>query len=316
MCDEQTEKENEEYLLNRRDFNKLSVAAGVAAMVPVACADPANNIPTEAASASATDDAAAKTVTTGVSRDVTESIVEVSMANGVSDCYFVHPATGKHPGVLMWPDIKGLRPAFKEMGKRLAAAGYSVLVVNPFYRDAKHPVVGPEASFRDPETRTFLLGMAGKLTQDNAMSDATDYIKFIDQQASVDTARKVGTMGYCMGGPLIMRTAAAVPDRVGAAASFHGGGLVTDKEDSPHLLIERSPAHVLHAIAENDDKKAPNVKDVLAATYAAAGVPAEIEVYADTMHGWCAIDSAIYHEAQAERAWARTMALFERALLA
>lgn len=305
MCDEQTEKENREYLLNRRNFNKLSVAAGVAALVP-GCADTTNP--------EMVGDVVAKNVAGTIFDNVVETNVEVAMAEGVSDSYFVHPATGKHPGVLMWPDIKGLRPAYKAMGKRLAQAGYAVLVVNPFYRDMRHPAVGPDAELGDPETRKFLRGMASKLTQDNAMSDARDYIKFIDAQGSVDTGRKVGTMGYCMGGPLIMRTAAAVPDRVGAAASYHGGGLVTERDDSPHLLIAKSPAHVLHAVAENDDKKNPEMKKVLAETYEAAGVPAEIEVYEDTMHGWCALDSAIYHEVQAERAWARTLALFERAL--
>ena len=286
MCDERTEKEIEEYLLNRRDFGKLTLAAGVMATLP------------------AMADALA----------VTESVVDVPMQDGVSDCYFVRPAEGKYPGVLMWPDIKGLRPAYKTMGKRLAQAGYAVLVVNPFYRDLKHPVIGPEADFSNPETREFLRGMARKLNQDNAISDARHYIKFIDAQDAVDTNRKIGTMGYCMGGPLIMRTAAAVPDRVGAAASYHGGGLVTDKPDSPHLLIPKSPAQVLHAIAENDDKKSPTVKEDLRKAYLAAGVEAEIEVYEDTLHGWCAIDSSIYHEVQAEKAWARTLALFERAL--
>lgn len=309
MCDEQTEKENKEYLLNRRAFNKLPVAAGVAALLP-GCAD-TNTIDPQSVS-----DAVAKTVAGAVTENVTETIVQVPMQNGVSDSYFVHPTTGKHPAVLMWPDVMGLRPGFKEMGKQLAKAGYAVLVVNPFYRDATHPVVGPDASFSDPETRTLLRGMSSKLTQDNAMSDAADYIGFIDQQSGVDTERKIGTMGYCMGGPLVMRTAAAVPDRVGAAASFHAGRLVTDAIDSPHLLIPKTPAQVLHAIAESDDEKSPESKAVLIEAYKAAGVSAEIEVYEGTMHGWCAIDSAVFHEVQAARAWARTLMLFDRALAA
>jgi carboxymethylenebutenolidase len=146
------------------------------------------------------------------------------------------------------------------------------------------------------------------------MSDARDYIAFIDQQKPVDTERKIGTAGYCMGGPLIMRTAGAVPDRVGAAASFHSGGLVTDKEDSPHLLIPTSPAHVLHAVAENDDERNPTVKHDLAAAYKAAGIPAEIEVYKGAMHGWCPPDSSVYNEEQAEKAWARMLVLFKTAL--
>ena len=214
----------------------------------------------------------------------------------------------------MWPDIKGLRPAFKLMGKRMAENGYAVLVVNPFYRDAEAPVAGENPNFSDPETRKFLVRMARKLTQDAAMSDARAYINFLDAQKGVDTSRKVGTCGYCMGGPLIMRTAGARPDRVGAAASFHGGRLVTDKPDSPHLLIPNSPAHILHAIAENDDARTPEVKTILAQAYEAAGVPAEIEVYEGTKHGWCPPDSTVYDEAQAEKAWSRMLALYERAL--
>ncbi len=293
MCDQFTENDNETFekkggSLNRRDFTSMSAAAIMAAMFP--------------ASAMADE-------------NITESDVTVDMAEGSSDCYFVRPSKGKHPGVLMWPDIKGLRPAFRAMGKRLAMAGYSVLVVNPFYRDAKAPVVGPDASFHDPDTRKFLIGMARKLTQDASMSDARAYISFLDAQGSTDTSKKVGTMGYCMGGPLIMRTAGAVPERVGAAASFHGGGLVTDREDSPHLLIPTSPAHVLHAIAENDDERFPDAKNVLKEAYEKAGVPAEIEVYKDTLHGWCPPDSQVYNKAQAEKAWSRTLKLFETALV-
>ncbi len=294
MCDEFTEKDNEKLNgndgFNRRTFTKLSSIATFMALLP-GCA--ASDVSESA---------------------ITETEVEVQMPDGVSDSYFVHPSSGQHPAILMWPDIKGLRPAFKAMGKRLAMAGYSVLVVNPFYRDAKAPVVGPDASFSDPDTRTFLRGMASKLTQDAAMSDARAYISFLDDQSSVDTSRKIGTAGYCMGGPLIMRTAAAVPDRVGAAASFHGGGLVTDKEDSPHLLIPKSPAHVLHAVAENDDARDPEAKIVLAKAYEDAGIPAEIEVYAGANHGWCPPDSAAYNEVQAEKAWSRMLALYESAL--
>lgn len=298
MCDDLTEKDNAEYLrksghLNRRDFGKMTTVAAFSAMLPI----------TGCAQTSIDDDS------------IVEGTVDVKMADGVSDSYFVHPAKGTHPGILMWPDIKGLRPAFKAMGKRLAASGYSVLVVNPFYRDSKAPVAGDVPDFSDPDTRKLLFGMASKLTQDASMSDARAYIDFIDNQASTDTSRKIGTCGYCMGGPLIMRTAGAVPRRVGAAASFHGGGLVTDKPDSPHLLIPSSPAHVLHAIAENDDAKDPNAKVVLAETYEAAGIPAEIEVYAGTKHGWCPPDSTVYNETQAEKAWTRMLALYETALV-
>lgn len=294
MCDELTEIDNDEFAnaggdVNRRDFSRMGTAGILSLMLPTA--------------ALAED-----------GLDVVESEVNVPMANGVSDSYFVRPASGKYPGVLIWPDIRGLRPAFKAMGKRLAMQGYSVLVANPFYRDGNHPHVAPGEQFSDPDVRKRLISMARKLTQDAAMSDARDYIRFIDEQSSTDTSRKVGTMGYCMGGPLIMRTAGAVPERVGAAASFHGGGLVTDRPDSPHLLIPNSPAHVLHAVAENDDERNPTQKTVLAETYAAHGIPAEIEVYEGTLHGWCPPDSRVYNEAQAEKAWARTLALFDRAL--
>jgi len=290
MCDVFTEKDNEEFLksrgINRRDFNKVGSLAALMAVLPVtACAQP-----------------------------IQEKVVEVTMPDGVSDCYYAAPSKGKHPAILMWPDIKGLRPAFKLMGKRMAENGYAVLVVNPFYRDAVAPVAGENPNFSDPETRKFLVRMARKLTQDAAMSDARAYINFLDAQKGVDTSRKVGTCGYCMGGPLIMRTAGARPDRVGAAASFHGGRLVTDKPDSPHLLIPNSPAHILHAIAENDDERTPEAKTILAQAYKAAGVPAEIEVYEGTKHGWCPPDSTVYNEAQAEKAWSRMLALYERAL--
>lgn len=305
MCDELTEKDNAALAahggsLNRRDMSKISAAS----LFMAACAQ-----------APGKTGAAAPKAAKAEPFRVIESDVEVPMPKGVSDSYFVSPATGRHPGVLIWPDIKGLRPAFQIMGKRLAMSGYSVLVVNPFYRDSKAPVVGPEDSFSDPQTRAFLVGMAQKLTHDASMSDARAYIAFLDQQEGVDTSRKIGTTGYCMGGPLIMRTAGAVPERVGAAASFHGGGLVRETDDSPHLLIPQSPAHVLHAIAENDDARDPDAKVTLAKAYKEAGVPAEIEVYEGAQHGWCPPDSAVYNEVQAERAWSRLLALFDRALL-
>ena len=292
MCDEWTQADNDRFFrnggrLSRRDLGGLGAAGVVAAMLPAgAFADEA----------------------------VVESRVDVEMSEGVCDCFFAHPAQGQHAAVLMWPDIRGLRPAFEAMGRRLAGAGYSVLVVNPFYRDAKAPVVGPDARFSDPDTRAFLTGMASKLTQEASMADARSYVSFLDRQASVDVSRPVGTAGYCMGGPLIMRTAAAIPDRIAAAASFHGGGLVTDGEDSPHLLIPKTTARVLHAIAENDDERSPDVKSALAQAYKTAGLEAEIEVYEGTLHGWCPPDSRVYHEAQAERAWARMLALFDKAL--
>lgn len=295
MCNEQTEHDNNHFeavggAVNRRDFTQLGTAGFLSLLLPAGGALARNH------------------------HEVVEREVEVPMASGVSDSYLVHPAEGSHAAVLIWPDIRGLRPAFKAMGKRLAMDGYTVLVANPFYRDGPHPHVQPGDQFSDPPVRERLISYARKLTQDAAMSDARDYIAFLDTQDATNTSRKVGTMGYCMGGPLIMRTAGAVPERVGAAASFHGGGLVTNRPDSPHLLIPQSPAHVLHAVAENDDERNPTQKEVLAETYAANGIPAEIEVYEGTLHGWCPPDSRVYNEAQAERAWARTLALFERTL--
>ncbi|MFT5573412.1 MAG: carboxymethylenebutenolidase [Cryomorphaceae bacterium] len=292
MCDEQTEKDIDAFQrkggkLNRRDFAKLSAVAGFSVLLPSV----ANAV------------------------ESTESEVKISTPDGVADAYFVHPKEGKHPAVLIWTDILSLRPAFRAMAKRLAESGYAVLVPNPYYRSAKAPVVKLGASFGDPETREIVMPMYRQLNAQTHARDAIALIGFLDQQAAVDTDRSVGTAGYCMGGPMIMRTAAAVPERVGAAASFHGGGLATDKDDSPHLLIPQTKAQVLHAIAQNDDEKDPKAKNVLREAYAAASIPAEIEVYVDTLHGWCPPDSAAYNQEKAERAWARLLALFERALV-
>ncbi len=246
--------------------------------------------------------------------DVAESDVEITTPDGVADCYFVHPSSGAHAAVLIWPDILGLRPAFRKMGKRLAESGYSVLVVNPFYRQKRAPVVPEGASFADEATRNLVLPLAQSLTPGGETTDAHAFIAWLDQQPSVDTGRKIGTTGYCMGGPMVMRTAAAVPQRVGAAATFHGGGLVTDKPDSPHLLIPQMQAQFLIAIAENDDEKEPETKNTLRETFAQTGLTAEIEVYAGAAHGWCPPDSPVYNEAQAERAWGRLLLLLENAL--
>ena len=245
---------------------------------------------------------------------VTETDVEITTPDGTCDAYWVHPSSGQHPAVLVWPDILALRPAFRVMGKRLAESGYSVLTVNPFYRDARSPVVEEGASFADDETRAIVLPMAQNLNATTHFTDARTFVSFIDQQAATDTSRGIGTTGYCMGGPMVMRTVAAVPDRLAAGATFHGGGLATDNDDSPHLLIPDTKAEMLHCVAANDDERNPQAKETLKAAYAAASIPAEIEVYEGAMHGWCAIDSQVYHEAQAERAWSRLLALFERAL--
>ena len=291
MCDEDTLRDEEEHLrrsrmLSRRAFGALSAGAGLAMLLPRA----------EAA------------------MDVTAANVEVPTPDGTADAYFVHPSSGAHPGVLVWPDALGLRPAFEQMGRRLAESGYAVLVVNPYYRRARAPVVEEGATFRDEATRKVIMPLMRSLSAETNVTDAQAFVAFLDAQDAVDSSRKMGTTGYCMGGAITMRTAAALPDRIGAGASFHGGRLVTDAPDSPHLLVGKMRAHYLFAIAENDDRKQPEAKTVLREVFDAAGLPAEIEVYEGALHGWCPPDSAVYHEAQAERAWSRLLALFETAL--
>ena len=241
---------------------------------------------------------------------VTESEVTVTTPDGSADCYFVHPASGTAPGVLLWPDIFGLRPAMRQMGKRLAESGYSVLVVNPFYRVKKAPTA--ENGAATPIAQVAPLMQA--LNETTHMTDAKAFVAWLDQQHAVAKNRKIGTQGYCMGGPIAFRTAAAVPDRVGAVGSFHGGGLVTKAANSPHLQAAKSKAQFLIAIAESDDKRSPTQKDALKETFAKANLPAEIEVYAGTAHGWCPPDSHVYNETQAEKAWARLLVLYGKAL--
>src|SRR5246127_5295276 len=241
---------------------------------------------------------------------VTESDVNITTPDGTADCYFVHPASGTAAGVLLWPDIFGLRPATRQMGKRLAESGYSVLVVNPFYRVKKAPTAEAGAATSIPQ----LLPLAQALTETTQMTDAKAFIGWLDRQASVAKNRKIGTQGYCMGGPIAFRTAAAVPDRVGAIASFHGGGLVTEAPNSPHVQAAKTKAQFLIEIAENDDMRSPNEKNVLKETFAKANLPAEIEVYAGAAHGWCPPDSQVYNQPQAEKAWSRLIALYGKAL--
>jgi carboxymethylenebutenolidase len=285
MCDQdQFERDRQEYeargLVTRRQFGVL-MGAGVAMLLP------------KVANAVA----------------VTESEVSITTPDGTADCYFVHPASGTAPGVLVWPDIFGLRPALRQMGKRLAESGYSVLVVNPFYRVKKAPTAAAGAATPIPEVRPLMQA----LTETTHMTDAKAFIGWLDRQASVAKNRRIGTQGYCMGGPIALRTAAAVPDRVGAVASFHGGGLVTDTPNSPHLQAAKTKAQLLIAIAENDDARAPKDKDVLKETFAKAKLPAEIEVY-PAAHGWCPPDSQVYSQPQAEKAWNRLLALYGKAL--
>ena len=291
MCDNDSINDMAEYNLrtgglSRRNFTALTLGVGLASALP-----PVAN-----------------------AAETKESDVEIKTADGTADAYFVHPATGKHPGVLIWPDIFGLRPTFKQMGKRLAESGYSVLVVNPFYRTKKAPTAPEHADFNDPPTRQMLMKLYDSVNITTATTDANAFIPYLDSQPSVDRKRKIGTTGYCMGGPLVFATAAALPDRVGAGATFHGGGLVTDKPDSPHLLIPKMKAHFLIAIAENDDQKQPDAKNVLRDSFAKAKLPAEIEVYKGTLHGWCVSDSQVYNKDQAEKAWSRMLVLFKTAL--
>jgi carboxymethylenebutenolidase len=290
MCDQDSIRDIIEYerrsaRLSRREFGALTVGSGLLALLPRVAG----------------------------ALEVQEREVDIKTPDGTADAYFVHPAAGAHPGVLVWPDIYGLRPAFRQMGRRLAESGYSVLVVNPFYRTKHAPTAPEHPDFDDPATRSALMALHDTLTPATAVTDARAFVGWLDGQSAVDRRRKMGTTGYCMGGPLTLRTAATVPERIGAGASFHGGGLVTDKPDSPHLLIPRIEASYLFAIAENDDKRQPEAKNVLREAFRRARLPAEIEVYAGTLHGWCCIDSRVYNHDQAEKAWSRMLVLFTSA---
>ena len=246
---------------------------------------------------------------------VVEKDVNVPMASGVSDSALFYPeGKGPWPGVLVWTDILGLRPVFREMGRRLAAEGYVVLVPNPFYRNAKAPIVDGSFDFSKPEDRAKVMPMAAALTAEANISDAKSYVAFLDQQPQTDKKKRMGVQGYCMGGPLTFRTAATQADRIGAAATFHGGGLVTDKPESPHLLIPKMKAEVLCCVADNDDKRDPAAKDKLKEAFTAAHLKATVEVYEGCNHGWTVRGSQVYNEAGAERAWAELTALYKRNL--
>jgi carboxymethylenebutenolidase len=246
---------------------------------------------------------------------VVQKDVDVPMASGVSDSALFYPeGKGSWPAVLVWTDILGFRPVFREMGQRLAAQGYVVLVPNPFYRNAKAPVVDGSFDFSKPEDRAKVMPMAEALTADANISDAKSYVAFLDAQPQTDRKKKMGVQGYCMGGPLTFRTAATAPDRIGAAATFHGGGLVTDKPDSPYLMIPNMKAEILCAVADNDDKRDPAAKDKLKEAFAAAHLKATVEVYEGCNHGWTVRGSQAYNEAGAERAWAELTALYKRNL--
>jgi carboxymethylenebutenolidase len=281
--------------IGRRDFVGLSVAAaGLAA----------------AGSASA------------AGLEVVETDVEVKTPDGICDAAFIHPKTGSHAGVLIWPDAFGLRPSMRNMAKRLAAEGYSVLVPNPFYRISKAPFTDASTfNFQNPADMAKLQPLMGSVNAPgNAEKDAVAYVAFLDAQKEVNKAKKIGTQGYCMGGPLVVKTAAALPNRIGAGGSFHGGGLVTDKPDSPHLLASKIKARMYFGIASNDDMRQPDAKDKLKESFAAAKVPTEIEVYSGSLHGWCVPDMPagngmpIYNKPDAERAWGKLVALYKAGL--
>ena len=279
--------------LGRRDFVGLSVAAGIAATAGAAG---------------------------GAALEVVETNVDIKTPDGTCDAAFIHPKSGSHPGVLLWPDAFGLRPTMRDMAKRLAAEGYSVVVPNPFYRVSKAPFTDA-STFDFQKDRAKLTPLMGSVTAAGAAEkDAVAYVGFLDAQKEVNKSKKVGTQGYCMGGPLVVRTCATLPDRMGAGASFHGGGLVTDNPDSPHLLAPKIKARMYIGIAASDDARQSDAKDKLKEAFAAAHVPAEIEVYAGTQHGWCVPDMPtqngvpIYNKADAERAWGKLLALYKAVL--
>lgn len=287
---------------DRREFVAASAAVGIAA----------------AAAAGAPRTARA------AEHQVVESDVDVKTPDGTCDAALFHPAVGRHPAVLIWTDVFGLRPAFRAIGRRLAAQGYTVLVPNPFYRTARAPVVTDASTFdfTNPADRAKTQAWTGPINQPGAIErDAQAHVTFLDAQRQTDTSIKVGTQGYCMGGPLVFKTAAQVPNRVGAAATFHGGGLVTDKPSSPHLLAPKIKARMYIAIAASDDMRQPDAKDKLRAAFAGHEPPAEIEVYPGTIHGWCVPDmphqngKPIYNRADAERAWTKLLALYHSTLV-
>jgi carboxymethylenebutenolidase len=280
MCDQDHFQEDlKKY--SRRDVGTIAAALSLAAMLP----------------------RAAHAV------DVKETDVSIKTPDGTADAVFTTPTSGAHAAVLVWPDIFGLRPAFRQMGKRLAEEGYSVLTVNPFYRLKKAPTASQGASTPFPE----VMPQMQSLTAATNETDAKAFIAWLDQQPQVDKNKKIGTTGYCMGGFIVMRTAAAMPNRVGAAATFHGANLVTQMPDSPHLLIPKMKASFLIAVAENDDMRSPNDKTTLKKAFDDAKLKSEVEVY-PAAHGWCPPDTSVYNKDQAEKAWGRMLSLFKASL--
>ena len=253
---------------------------------------------------------------------VVETDVEIKTPDGTCDAAFIHPSSGSHPGVLLWCDAFGLRPSMRNMGKRLAAQGYSVLVPNPFYRMGKAPFFEDASTVDFAKDRGKIMPLMESVNAPgHAEMDAVAYIDFLDAQKQVNKSKKIGTQGYCMGGPLVMKTCAQRADRVGAGGSFHGGGLVTDKPDSPHLLAPKIKAKMYFGIAHSDDARQPDAKDKLKEAFIAAGNPAEIEVYQTCFHGWCVPDmpkqadgTPTYNKPEAERAWSKLLVLYKTGL--
>lgn len=290
MCDDFT-LAGEEAALGAKGLNRRQFAAIGAAGVLAACTGTAG----EAGKGS---------------RALRESALVIATPDGRCDAFFVHPARGRHPAVIMWPDVAGLRDAYKEMARRLAAAGHAVLVVNHYYRTMKAPIFNTISEWRTPDGQARLKPAFAALSREGTIRDARAFVAWLDGQKAVDTKRGVGTAGYCMTGPYTVVTAAAAPERIRVACSFHGGGLVTEANDSPHRILAQTTASFLIAIARNDDARAPGEKDTLREAAKAAGRPAEIEVYkAD--HGWCTLDAPAYDKAEADRAWGRMLALFK-----
>jgi carboxymethylenebutenolidase len=280
--------------ISRREFTALSIAAGVTAA-------------TRASGATA--------------GEVIERDVQISTSDGVCDAALVHPDTSSWPGVILFTDVFGLRPTMRDMAKRLAAHGYTVLVPNPFYRSTKPPGLSTDIDFTNLADRAKIDELRKPLTNDAVMHDASAYVKFLDSQAPVQKNANLGVFGYCMGGPMTLQAAAAKPERIGAGASFHGGALVTEKPDSPHRLVPKITARYYFAVAMNDDERQPDAKTALTGAFKSANLRAKIEVYRTCLHGWCVKDSPqprgkapIYDDVQAERAWGELVSLFKRAL--
>ncbi len=245
-----------------------------------------------------------------------ETDVEITTADGICNAAFFSPVSGAHPGVLIWSDAFGLRAAMRELGARLAGDGYCVLIPNPFYRVARAPfTTAANFDFQKPDDLAKIRPLIGSvIPAGNAERDTAAFVSFLDTQAQVDLSKKIGVHGYCLGGPLTLRSAAHLPERIGACASFHGGSLVTDRPDSPHMLASKIAARTYFAIAANDDEKQPDAKDKLQEAFAAAKVPVETEVYTDALHGWCVPDMSVYNRPAAERAWGKLLALYRQAV--